>query len=84
MKCHGVVRHAGQHATHLAEGLSCKSCHKPHTRRITAEQATKDCVSGHEYRDPGKFIAMVSRQNLLAVHEVAVVRSERATSSVAR
>jgi hypothetical protein len=37
--------------------MKCKDCHKPHAWRVSPEQAKKDCVKCHEYRDPKKFLS---------------------------
>lgn len=57
ISCHASVLNAGKHYTHVqVMGLKCKQCHKPHSWKVTPEQAKKDCVSCHEYRDPKHFI----------------------------
>jgi len=55
-KCHSTVRDIGKHELHLQLDLTCKSCHKPHYWKVSAEQAKKECIACHEYRDPKKFL----------------------------
>jgi len=55
--CHQNILNVGKHNTHVqVMGMKCKQCHKPHAWRVTPEQAKKDCVSCHEYRDPKRFL----------------------------
>jgi len=56
VKCHQNVPNTGKHDIHLQMNLTCKSCHKPHLWKITPEQAKKECVTCHEYRDPKLFL----------------------------
>ncbi|MBI5101195.1 MAG: cytochrome c3 family protein [Nitrospirae bacterium] len=55
--CHPNTATVGKHAMHIDMGLKCKDCHKPHVWRVTPEQAKKDCVKCHEYKDPKTFIS---------------------------
>lgn len=56
LKCHGRVTGGGVHKVHIkAMGMTCSNCHKPHTWRVTEEQARVECVMCHEYRSPEKF-----------------------------
>lgn len=55
--CHQNIINVGKHNTHVqVMGMKCKQCHKPHVWRVTQEQAKKDCVSCHEYKDPKRFL----------------------------
>jgi len=56
VKCHTTVPYTGKHEIHLQMNLTCKNCHKPHSWKVTIEQAKKDCVTCHEYKDPKLFI----------------------------
>ena len=56
VKCHQNVPNTGKHDIHLQMNLTCKSCHKPHLWKITPDQAKKECVTCHEYRDPKLFL----------------------------
>ena len=57
LSCHENILNVGKHATHVqVMGMKCKQCHKPHIWRVSADQAKKDCVSCHEYKDPKLFI----------------------------
>lgn len=56
--CHPNIKTTGKHGLHIdGMGMKCKQCHKPHIWRISPEQAKKDCVKCHEYKDPKSFIA---------------------------
>jgi len=55
-KCHSTVRDIGKHELHLQLDLTCKSCHKPHYWKVSAEQAKKECITCHEYKEPKKFL----------------------------
>jgi len=56
VKCHQNVPNTGKHDIHLQMNLTCKNCHKPHLWKITPEQAKKECVTCHEYREPKLFL----------------------------
>jgi len=56
VKCHQNVPHTGKHDIHLQMNLTCKNCHKPHLWKITPDQAKKECVTCHEYKDPKLFL----------------------------
>jgi nitrate/TMAO reductase-like tetraheme cytochrome c subunit len=57
LSCHENILGIGKHNTHVqVMGMKCKQCHKPHVWRVMPEQAKKDCVSCHEYRDPKRFL----------------------------
>jgi hypothetical protein len=56
VKCHQNVPHTGKHEIHLQMNLQCKNCHKPHLWKVTQEQARKECVTCHEYKDPKLFL----------------------------
>jgi nitrate/TMAO reductase-like tetraheme cytochrome c subunit len=57
--CHEKVVDVGKHKTHVqVMGLECKKCHKPHGWKVTPEQAKKDCVMCHDYKDPESFIRL--------------------------
>lgn len=55
-KCHSTVPRVGKHELHRQLDLQCKNCHKPHVWKVTPEQAKKDCVQCHEYKDPQLFL----------------------------
>ncbi len=56
-KCHTTVPSVGKHEMHIKTvGMKCVDCHKPHKWTVTAEQAKKDCIKCHEYREPKTFI----------------------------
>ena len=56
-KCHSTVPRIGKHDLHInTMNMKCLDCHKAHIWRVTAEQAKKDCIKCHEYRDPKKFL----------------------------
>jgi hypothetical protein len=56
-KCHSTVPRIGKHDLHInGMHLKCLDCHKKHVWRVTEEQAKKDCVKCHEYKDPKKFL----------------------------
>ncbi len=58
IRCHKNIINVGKHSLHIKTvGLSCKDCHKAHIWRVTPEQAKKDCVKCHEYRDPKRFLS---------------------------
>jgi nitrate reductase cytochrome c-type subunit len=55
--CHSTILDVGQHKTHIqVMGMKCKQCHKPHVWRVTSEQAKKDCVTCHDYKEPKSFL----------------------------
>jgi nitrate/TMAO reductase-like tetraheme cytochrome c subunit len=57
LSCHENIINVGKHNTHVqVMGMKCKQCHKPHIWRVSPEQAKKDCVTCHEYREPKRFI----------------------------
>ena len=56
VRCHANVPNTGKHDIHLQMNLQCKNCHKPHGWKVTAEQAKKECVTCHEYKDPKLFL----------------------------
>lgn len=57
LSCHENILNVGKHATHVqVMGMKCKQCHKPHIWRVSSEQAKKDCVTCHEYREPKRFL----------------------------
>lgn len=57
LNCHRNILDVGKHPLHIkVVGMTCKQCHKPHTWRVTADSAKKDCITCHEYRDPKRFI----------------------------
>jgi nitrate reductase cytochrome c-type subunit len=59
IKCHRNAPAAGKHPIHVQTmGMDCKECHRPHLWRVTPEQAKKDCVKCHAYKDPKLFLSM--------------------------
>jgi hypothetical protein len=56
VRCHSTVADVGKHEMHLQMDMKCKDCHRPHIWKVTPEQARKDCVRCHEYRDPKAFL----------------------------
>ena len=55
--CHKNIIDIGKHKTHVKDmGMKCSQCHKPHVWRVSPEQAKKDCVTCHEYKDPKDFL----------------------------
>ncbi|HXX57386.1 MAG TPA: cytochrome c3 family protein [Thermodesulfovibrionales bacterium] len=59
LKCHSSIPDKGRHELHIKTvGMECKNCHKPHVWSVTEEQAKKDCVKCHEYRDPRRFLTL--------------------------
>ncbi|MDH4231072.1 MAG: cytochrome c3 family protein [Nitrospirota bacterium] len=57
LSCHENIINVGKHNTHVqVMGMKCKQCHIPHIWKVSAEQAKKDCVTCHEYREPKSFI----------------------------
>lgn len=59
MNCHSQILAVGKHGSHIqVMGLECKQCHKPHTWRVTPEQAKKDCVMCHDYKEPESFLRL--------------------------
>jgi nitrate/TMAO reductase-like tetraheme cytochrome c subunit len=58
LRCHKRIRNVGKHDLHIsAMGMKCGDCHKPHTWRVTPDDAKRDCVKCHEYREPDKFLS---------------------------
>lgn len=56
LSCHENILNVGKHNTHVqVMGMKCKQCHKPHIWRVSPEQAKKDCVSCHDYKEPNSF-----------------------------
>jgi hypothetical protein len=56
LNCHKNTPNVGKHSLHLGMDMKCKDCHIPHIWRVTPEQAKKDCVKCHGYKDPKSFI----------------------------
>lgn len=57
LRCHQNIPFVGKHGGHLEMlGKNCMSCHKPHSWRVSAEQAKTTCTQCHEYKDPKRFI----------------------------
>ncbi|MEC4686590.1 MAG: cytochrome c3 family protein [Nitrospirota bacterium] len=57
LNCHPRILNVGRHKLHIQTmGLECKTCHLPHSWRVTKEQAKTTCTKCHEYRDPLTFI----------------------------
>ena len=56
IKCHANVLNVGKHGLHLQLNLTCKDCHKPHEWKVSPEQAKRDCITCHEYKDPKNFL----------------------------
>ncbi|MEK6672575.1 MAG: cytochrome c3 family protein [Nitrospirota bacterium] len=57
LRCHPNELNVGRHSMHVKDlGMKCMDCHKPHRWKVAKEQAKKDCVKCHEYKDPDKFI----------------------------
>lgn len=55
--CHENIVEVGQHKSHVqVMGMKCKQCHKPHIWIVTPEQAKKDCVTCHDYKEPKDFL----------------------------
>ena len=54
--CHPTVPQTGKHELHMQMNLKCGDCHKPHMWKVTPEQAKKDCVKCHDYKEPKSFI----------------------------
>ncbi len=55
--CHERILNVGKHNTHVqVMGMKCKQCHKPHVWTVTPEQAKKDCVQCHDYKEPKQFL----------------------------
>ncbi|MEW5746988.1 MAG: cytochrome c3 family protein [Nitrospirota bacterium] len=57
LKCHSDAPAKGKHEVHI-KGMSmkCRDCHKPHGWTVTEEQARRECIRCHEYKDPQRFI----------------------------
>jgi len=56
-RCHNVVLNVGKHELHTnSVGMKCIECHRPHSWKVSEEQAKKDCVRCHEYRGPLTFL----------------------------
>ncbi len=56
-KCHSTVLSIGKHDLHVnTMNLKCLDCHKKHVWKVTEEQAKKDCVTCHDYKDPKSFL----------------------------
>lgn len=57
LSCHQNIVEVGKHKSHIqGMGMKCSQCHKPHVWEVTKEQAKKDCVACHEYKDPKDFL----------------------------
>lgn len=57
LMCHSDAPTQGKHELHIrGMSMKCKDCHKPHRWTVTEEQARRDCVTCHEYKDPRRFI----------------------------
>ncbi len=57
LSCHPQILNVGMHKMHVQTmGIECKTCHKPHSWRVTKEQAKTTCTQCHEYREPLTFI----------------------------
>jgi Cytochrome c3 len=56
LRCHASTVNVGKHGSHLAMGMNCKDCHKPHLWKVTEQSARKDCVTCHEYKSPKAFL----------------------------
>ena len=55
--CHKNIMDVGKHKTHVTDmNMKCSQCHIPHVWRVSPEQAKKDCVKCHEYKDPKDFL----------------------------
>jgi predicted CXXCH cytochrome family protein len=55
--CHKQIVNVGKHTMHVQTmGLECNTCHKPHSWRVTKEQAKQICTQCHEYKEPLEFI----------------------------
>ena len=55
--CHKNIIDIGKHKTHVQDmKMKCSQCHKPHVWRVSEEQARKDCVTCHEYKNPKDFL----------------------------
>ncbi len=57
--CHQHILDVGKHNTHVqVMGMKCKQCHKPHVWTVTTEQAKKECVMCHDYKEPKSFLSL--------------------------
>lgn len=57
MSCHAKVVNVGRHKLHIQTvGLECTECHKPHSWRVSIEQAKTLCAECHDYVDPREFL----------------------------
>ncbi|HEB76469.1 MAG TPA: hypothetical protein ENJ04_08980 [Nitrospirae bacterium] len=57
LSCHPRILNVGMHKMHVQTmGIECKTCHKPHSWRVTKEQAQTTCTQCHGYREPLTFI----------------------------
>ncbi len=55
--CHAQVVNVGKHKLHIETmGLGCKSCHQPHSWKVTKKEAKSLCTQCHGYKDPVTFI----------------------------
>jgi cytochrome c nitrite reductase small subunit len=56
-RCHSNQMKVGKHMMHVqGMNMKCLDCHRPHSWRVTEQQAKTTCVKCHEYRSPDKFI----------------------------
>jgi hypothetical protein len=55
--CHRNIAAVGKHGLHISSmGLGCESCHRPHSWRVTKEQAKETCTQCHAYRSPESYL----------------------------